>query len=73
MIATAVFSIDPDADVRADFGENPVNYIKSVDNYIIRYVRCLSCCFILEFLLQVAKRLSRIQREAREDWRWFTI
>jgi hypothetical protein len=36
MIAAAVFSVDPDADVRADFRDNPVNYTKSVDNYIIR-------------------------------------
>jgi hypothetical protein len=36
LIATAVFSVDPDADVRADLRDNPANYTKSVDNYIIR-------------------------------------
>jgi len=38
MIAAAIFSVDPSADVCADFCANPVNYTKSVDNYIIRYV-----------------------------------
>ena len=37
-IATFVFSVDSDADVRADFLSNTNNYTKSVDNYITRYV-----------------------------------
>jgi len=37
-MATYIFSADSDPEVRADFLVNPVNYIKSVDNYIIRYV-----------------------------------
>lgn len=37
MIAGAVFSVDLDAGVRADYRDNPTNYTKSVDNYIIRY------------------------------------
>ena len=36
MIATFVFSVDPDPDIRADFAINTINYTKSVDNYIIR-------------------------------------
>ncbi|KAF8468103.1 hypothetical protein DFH94DRAFT_617207, partial [Russula ochroleuca] len=36
MITAAVFSVDSDADICADFQVNPTNYTKSVDNYIIR-------------------------------------
>lgn len=41
LIATYVFSVDNDEAVRADFTVNAINYTKSVDNYIGRYV--LSC------------------------------
>ena len=34
MIATSVFSVDNDTNVCADFHSNPINYMKSVDNYI---------------------------------------
>jgi hypothetical protein len=36
MIATSVFSVDNDPNVHADFHSNPINYTKSVDNYITR-------------------------------------
>ncbi|KAH9974182.1 hypothetical protein BGW80DRAFT_1128570, partial [Lactifluus volemus] len=36
MMATAVFSVNDDANIRADFRSNPVNYTKSIDNYITR-------------------------------------
>ncbi|KAH9955578.1 hypothetical protein BGW80DRAFT_1466923 [Lactifluus volemus] len=36
MMATAVFSVDNDANICMDFHFNPVNYTKSVDNYITR-------------------------------------
>ena len=36
MIAAAVFSVNPNPNIRADFHDNPINYTKSVDNYIIR-------------------------------------
>ena len=36
MIATFVFSVGPDPDIRVDFAINTINYTKSVDNYIIR-------------------------------------
>jgi hypothetical protein len=38
MIATSVFSVDDDTNIHADFHSNPVNYIKSVDNYITQLV-----------------------------------
>ena len=38
MIATSVFSVDDDTNIHADFHSNPVNYMKSVDNYIMRLV-----------------------------------
>ena len=38
MIATSVFSVDDDTNIHADFHSNPVNYTKSVDNYITRLV-----------------------------------
>ena len=41
LIATYVFSVDVDEAVRADFAVNPINYTKSVDNYLGRYV-----CFV---------------------------
>ena len=34
LIATFVFSVDADKDVREDFAANPGNYTKSVDNYL---------------------------------------
>jgi hypothetical protein len=36
LIATFVFSVDADKEVREDFAANPVNYMKSVDNYLGR-------------------------------------
>jgi hypothetical protein len=38
MIATHVFSVDENEAVRADFAVNTINYTKSVDNYLGRYV-----------------------------------
>jgi hypothetical protein len=35
MITAAVFSIDPNPNICVDFCDNPINYTKSVDNYII--------------------------------------
>jgi hypothetical protein len=36
LIATFVFSVDADKEVHEDFAANPVNYTKSVDNYLGR-------------------------------------
>ena len=38
MIATSVFSVNDDTNICADFHSNPVNYTKSVDNYITQLV-----------------------------------
>jgi hypothetical protein len=34
LITTFVFSVDADKEVHEDFAANPVNYMKSVDNYL---------------------------------------
>jgi hypothetical protein len=38
LIANYIFSVDNDKGVRDDFAANSVNYTKSVDNYLGRYV-----------------------------------
>jgi hypothetical protein len=74
MLAAAVFSVDDDAAVRADFRANPSNYVKSVDNLIIRYVFFYFFPHVFaDVLFQAAKRISRLQREAWPDWGWTTI
>ena len=49
MIATFVFSVDPDPDIRADFAINTINYTKSVDNYIIRWAVFFKLCFLYAY------------------------
>ena len=75
MIATSVFSVDDDTNIRADFHSNPVNYTKSVDNYITRLVffSFTSLFYALTLLVQAAEGISLFQREARADRRWFAI
>jgi hypothetical protein len=76
LIATYVFSADDDEKVRADFTVNPINYTKSVDNYLGRYVLVLyrffaTLCSLV--YLQVAERVSPIQRDTGENRCWSTI
>ena len=53
MIATYVLSVDVDEGVREDFAVNPINYTKSVDNYLGRYV-----LFVNYISFEHAKQLS---------------
>jgi hypothetical protein len=62
MIADTVFSVDPDGTVRADFLVNPSNYVKSVDNLIIRNVFFLSASFCLCFILGCEKNIVCVTR-----------
>ena len=49
IIATFVFSVDPDPDIHADFAINTINYTKSVDNYIIRWVVFFKLYFLYAY------------------------
>jgi hypothetical protein len=56
MMATAVFSVDDDTNIRADFHSNPVNYTKSIDNHITWYVYSfISLLFTMTLLVQAAE------------------
>jgi hypothetical protein len=55
MIADTVFSVDPDSAIQADFSDNPSNYVKSIDNLIIRNVFFFICKFLLMFYLRLRK------------------
>jgi hypothetical protein len=72
LIAIFVFSVDADKDVRDDFAANSGNYTKSVDNYLGRYAVFFTFQLrvMLISLLQVAKGVSIIQREAGANRRW---
>jgi hypothetical protein len=58
MIADAVFSVDDDSAVRDDYGINPSNYVKSVDNYIIRYGFFYIRSFYLRSILGCEKNIA---------------
>jgi hypothetical protein len=62
MIADTVFSVDPDSTIRADFSDNPSNYVKSVDNLIIRNVFFLSASFCLRSILGCEKNIACVTR-----------
>ena len=59
MIATFVFSVDNNPNVCMDFCSNPVNYMKSIDNYIIWWVFHLYPCYVWWHFLY------RLQKEYR--------
>ena len=52
-----VFSVDANKGVQSNFAANPVNYTKSVDNYLGRYI------FFQQPLIQHAYSASRLQKE----------
>jgi hypothetical protein len=56
MMATAVFSVNDDANIRVDFHSKPVNYTTSVDNYITWYVYSfISLLFTMTPLVQAVE------------------
>ena len=61
MIATHVFSVDENDAVQADFAVNTINYTKSVDNYLGRYVCSVNVHQFILTSFQVAERVSSIQ------------
>jgi hypothetical protein len=64
MIAVAVFSVDDDTNIRVDFCSNPVNYTKSIDNYITRLV--FFCLYTYSMCLHSLYRLQKEYRSFNE-------
>ena len=64
MIAVAVFSVDDDTNIRVDFHSNPVNYTKSIDNYITRLV--FFCLYTYSMCLHSLYRLRKEYRSFNE-------
>jgi hypothetical protein len=62
MIADAVFSVDKDSAVRDDYRANPINYVKSVDNYIIRYGVFFIRSFCLRSISGCEKNIASLTR-----------
>ena len=64
MIAMFVFSVDPDPDICVNFAINTINYTKSVDNYIIRWVVIFESCFLYAYasLTGCGKNINSLTR-----------